>query len=201
MKLIKPSFYTYKIISNIPDKPFYYFGVRTCKYLPDNRYMGSGIKLKQIYKEYGINNFIKTDVVLHSSYEKALENEKNLIGHLFETDKWCLNLSGGGLHGRELSKEQKRKISFSMKGKNSGDSNPMKKYPHTLEIKNKIRQSRLGKTWSNEVKIKMSNSKTKKIMFNGIIYSSFKECSIVNKIPLPTLSRWNKQRKENICVL
>lgn len=100
----------------MPHKPYYYYGRRKCECLPekDINYMGSGSALLNVYNKYGTGAFRKEILKLHSSFEEMMKHEEELVGTLFETDKWCLNCKSGGV-GVELSTEMKQKISNSVK--------------------------------------------------------------------------------------
>lgn len=107
--------YLYKIISLIPGKPYYYFGKHSTDNIEDS-YFGSGTRLIATLKKYGKENFKKEILGFYLTDEELCKAEKDLIGNLYETDHWCLNLKEGGTSGF-VSDEVRQKMSEIKKGK------------------------------------------------------------------------------------
>lgn len=107
-------YYTYKIVSLLPDKPYYYYGIHKTKVLEDG-YFGGGQRLQSTVKKYGKENFRKNILKFYENYDQLIKAEKGLVGNLYETDPWCLNLVAGGgtTHGfhRPRTEEEKRHLS------------------------------------------------------------------------------------------
>ena len=142
-------YYLYKISCLIPDKPYYYIGIHKTKNLNDG-YFGSGIKLLACIKGLGRKNFKKEILQFCSNYTELLKLEKEIVGTLYETDPWCLNLMEGGQSGI-MSEEAKKKISEKAKLR----PHP----PLTEEHKRKISEGNRGKIIPLEVRRKLSESK------------------------------------------
>lgn len=78
----------------------------------DDKYLGSGIILKQAIEKYGINNFEKEIIVICSTEEEANIWESKIIGENI-TDPKCYNIAPGGEGGytiKYFSEEDKRII-------------------------------------------------------------------------------------------
>lgn len=111
--------YFYKITNKI-DGCFYY-GVHSTKDLNDN-YMGSGQKLKYMYKKYGIENFEKQILKFFDTEEEMFDYEREIVTTELIKDKKCYNLTEGGEGyrlGHFVSEEIKNKMSLKSKGRPS----------------------------------------------------------------------------------
>lgn len=142
-------YYLYKISCLLPDKPYYYIGIHKTKKLEDG-YFGSGTKLLACIKGLGRKNFKKEILQFCSNYSDLLKLEKEIVGTLYETDPWCLNLMEGGQSGI-MSEEAKRKISEKAKLRPH--------LPLSEEHKKHISEGNKGKIVSPETRQKLSKSK------------------------------------------
>lgn len=99
--------YTYKIICSKDNK--YYYGVRGCKGDPndDIDYMGSGIRIKNHIKRFGLDRFDKEIVSVYKDRELAEFHEIELINEWIH-DCDCLNITNN--MGLKLNASQKRRI-------------------------------------------------------------------------------------------
>jgi len=134
-------YYTYKIISELPNRPYYYYGFHCTNNLEDG-YLGSGLRLKRFYNKYGTGVFHKEIVEFYSSIEEVQKAEINLIKDLYTTDPWCLNLRSGGKGGsskEDWNLERKNKISKIHKGKVAWNKN----IPLSIRQKGLISKTRL----------------------------------------------------------
>lgn len=156
-------YYTYKVkCTAIGWEDYYYLGKHVTSNLDDG-YKGSGTKLQEYYKQYP-NDYTFTILEFYSNKTELNIAEQKLIGDLWKTDKYCLNMNGGGngswkaaceywkgkpspMKGKKMSKEAKRKISESCK-----------KTLNTLEVKQKMSESQKGRYISEEHKRKISES-------------------------------------------
>lgn len=88
--------YFYKV-ENKENGNFYY-GIHSTDNMEDG-YMGSGRRLKEVYKEAGKENFILTPIQQFSSRQEALDHERKIVNRELLTDDKCYNLTiGGGGH-------------------------------------------------------------------------------------------------------
>jgi hypothetical protein len=118
-------FYTYKIVSEMPEKPYYYYGFHCTSKLEDG-YLGSGLRLRRAYNKYGTGAFRKEILNFYNSFEEVSKAEVDLIEELYTTDLWCLNLRSGGKGGSskgDWNSERKDKISKIHKGKTAWNKN------------------------------------------------------------------------------
>ena len=82
--------YFYKITNKI-DGCFYY-GVNSIKDLNDN-YMGSGKKLRYMYKKYGIENFEKQILKFFDTEEEMFAYEREIVTTELVKNKKNYNLT------------------------------------------------------------------------------------------------------------
>lgn len=164
-------YYTYKVqCTAIGYEDYYYLGKHVTSNLDDG-YKGSGTKLWEYYKQYP-EDYIFTILEFYSNKAELNKAEQKLIGDLYKTDEYCLNMIAGGsggfvgageyLKGKKLSEEHKRKLSESLKGK----PGPNKGKKFSEETKRKLSESLKGKlAWNKgiplteETKRKMSEAK------------------------------------------
>lgn len=100
----------------MPDKPYYYYGKHCTDNLKDG-YFGSGVRWRRTLKKYGRKNFKMEILSFHNNSDELCKAERDLIGDLYNTDPWCLNLKEGGDKGTTISDEVKQKMSVAKKGK------------------------------------------------------------------------------------
>ncbi len=139
--------YTYQITNLINNK--IYYGVRSCKCLPeeDTTYMGSGVVLKLAIKKYGIENFSKKIDKLFETREEANLYEAEIVDIKWMKDKNTYNIRCGGLNGaRIFSEEHRLKLSIAWTGKN----NPWYGKHLSEEHKRKISEAGKRRIFSDE---------------------------------------------------
>jgi hypothetical protein len=98
-----PRIYTYKI--TFEEVPYYYYGVKKEKSF-NEEYWGSPKTNKWYWELYTpkkqiLQFFDFTD----EGWLEAQEIEKRLIKPFYDTDKWCLNESCGGIFSLEVSRK------------------------------------------------------------------------------------------------
>lgn len=132
----------YKITNKLTNQ--YYIGKHNG--WSQNRYWGSGVKLKHNQQKYGIENF-EYQILCYGSVKYILELEGRYVTQqLLESDDNCLNLIPGGLGIEIFTEELRKKLGDSRRG------HPMYKDENR---NNKIRQSLLGSKLSEERKDKI----------------------------------------------
>jgi len=85
--------YFYKITNNI--NGHFYYGVHNTNNLDDG-YMGSGLKLQEAYKKYGIENFTKEILKFFDTSEDAFKYESEIVTIDLIKSKKCYNIQLGG---------------------------------------------------------------------------------------------------------
>lgn len=109
--------YSYKIINDVNNR--FYIGVRKCHKNTDifgDSYFGSGKVIKQAIKKDGLEHFIKEFLYIFSSFEEALQWEKDVVTQRFlEENPLCYNLHPGGQGG---SFPGEKSHMYGRKGKN-----------------------------------------------------------------------------------
>ncbi len=153
--------YTYKITNLINNK--IYYGVRSCKCLPekDIKYLGSGIAIKNAYKKYGIENFNKKVDEVFESRDEANLYEAEIVDEEWIERKDTYNLKIGGLNGCGYKHTEEVKIKI---GQASLGNSYALGYNHTEDAKMKIRQASLGKSYglgykhTEDAKMKISTA-------------------------------------------
>lgn len=162
----------------------YYIGVHSTNNLEDG-YLGSGTVLLRSVEKYGKENHNREIIEYFNTRGEAFKLEKKLVNKKLIEDPMCINLVGGGRGISVFSKEIKKKISESNKGKkiskehrrkisegNTGKVRSQefkdnvskqwrgkKRKPFSKEHCKKISESNKGKKISEEAKRKMSESK------------------------------------------
>ena len=135
-------YYIYRITNKVNGKT--YIGQHKYKMLNDS-YMGSGKRLWEAYRKYGIENFEKQILVFNISkrehtdlLEKTfITSEREKVGI-----KNCYNLADGG-NGGNLGEDVNKKISESHKGKTPWNKGKHCK-PLTEEHRRKISEALKG---------------------------------------------------------
>ena len=89
--------YFYKIVNNINNN--YYYGIHTTDDVDDN-YKGSGSRLHNAYKKYGLHNFTKYVLQFFDSRKELLKYEKEIVTPDLCNEETCYNIVTGG-NGRE----------------------------------------------------------------------------------------------------
>lgn len=92
-KMEKRYNYFYKI-TNLINQHFYY-GIHSTNNLEDG-YMGSGHRLHNAYKKYGIKNFQKEILKYFNTRQEALNYELEIVNEKLVNDLNCYNLILGG---------------------------------------------------------------------------------------------------------
>ena len=191
-------FYTiYKITNNINGK--FYIGKHQTKDLDDG-YMGSGKWLKRAIKKYGIDNFHKE--ILHiCSTEKEMDLLEKIL--VVPDPEISYNLCDGGQGGfsyinrnkknRKYSNIDREKSISACKEKWKNDIVWIEKQRLRLSIQNKGNKSWLGKSKSEESKLKHSEYMSGR--YCGKDNSQYGTCWITNgqenkKIKKDELDNW-----------
>ena len=74
--------------------------MRSCECeISNDSYMGSGIRIKNAVKKYGVDSFTKTILEIHESRKKLIEAEIRIIDHDFLSRPDVYNIAMGGLGG------------------------------------------------------------------------------------------------------
>lgn len=133
----------YKITNKLDSKV--YIGVHATDNVNDG-YMGSGVRIKNAIKKYGIDAFSKEILFEYDSAELALKAEKELVDEDFihRSDTYNIVL-GGGLPPSQKGKSFKTKKQ-SLKGDNRTEAQKLAAKNHSIKMKGKIqiRQKGLG---------------------------------------------------------
>src|SRR5690606_8307224 len=109
--------------------------------LNDN-YMGSGTRLAQAIKKYGIENFNKEILFIFDNKQEMIDKEKEIVNEEFIKRKDVYNLATGGVGGAiaeswSLAARRKRKETKKKNG-----------YAHSPETKFKISKKLKGRPGS-----------------------------------------------------
>lgn len=192
---MKKYYYLYETKNLINGK--FYIGVRGTNKDPESDdYMGSGTLIKKAIKKYGKINFSKSIIELFQTPEEMIQREREIVNLEFVKRKDTYNLEIGGSGGKIWTDDMKNsmsqtkkgsvpwnkgkkniysaescnKISNSLKGKLTGDKNPMfgidprilMSEENVKQMNEKISKSLTGKVRSDESKRKYSEAASKR---------------------------------------
>lgn len=155
--------YLYKTTNLINNK--IYYGIHSTHNIDDG-YIGSGVALKSAFKKYGKENFEKEIICITESREHASNLEVELVTEDFCKLKTNYNMRTGGDESYAHHPETRKKMSLAQTGvKRTPErieqmrqhmlvNNPMNNPLH----REALRQSKLGKPRSEELKRKVSNT-------------------------------------------
>ena len=142
--------YIYKTTNLVNNK--IYIGQKKSDKFLEEAYLGSGVRLRSAIQHYGLQNF-KVDLIEKCTTKEELDEREKFWIKKYNTRDLLIgyNIAPGGQascwnKGKHLSKEHKRKISESEKGKK-----------HTNEAKEKMRKAK--QNISYETRKKMSLAK------------------------------------------
>lgn len=93
-------YYFYKITNNVNNN--FYYGVHSTKNLND-RYAGSGCKLRKDIKKYGIENFKKEILKFFNNITEMYDYEKFIVTKDLVLNKNCYNSCSGGMGGWDFT--------------------------------------------------------------------------------------------------
>ena len=161
----KPFGYIYKTTNNVNGK--IYIGQHEWHETSmDNKYLGSGLLLKEAFKKYGRDNFT-CEILKYCKYKEELDKEEIYYISKYEStnNKKGYNIAAGG-RGGNLGDEVNLKISESLKGKPCSEEKKLKLSkifkgrPSSLtkEGRLKISKANKEKVISEETRYKMSIS-------------------------------------------
>lgn len=85
--------FLYKTTNNLTGQ--YYYGIHSTSNI-DDRYFGSGVRLKNNIGKYGRSNFTREIMQMFNSGREALAAEASLVTKEMLCDHLCLNLTVGG---------------------------------------------------------------------------------------------------------
>ena len=85
--------YFYKIVNELNNH--YYYGVHSTDNLDDN-YKGSGYRLKDAYKKYGLKKFTKYILRFFDTRKELLQYEREIVTYELCNEHNCYNIALGG---------------------------------------------------------------------------------------------------------
>lgn len=139
----------YKITNFINDKK--YIGQHIFKKECSRQYMGKGLGIREAYKKYGKENFVKEiiEIVEDNTNDRAIvsEREKYWIKELNTMEPNGYNRHPGGIGG--CTKES---------GQKGADTRKERGYRHSEETKKKISKSHTGSKFTEEHKQHLSDN-------------------------------------------
>ena len=161
----------YKITNELNNK--IYVGVHRTLDIND-RYMGSGKRIKRAIKKYGVENFSKEILYVFDNEEEMLTKEFEIVNETFIVDDNNYNIVlGGNVNSCLFTASDEERQDFARLGaieanKNGANVRGSLKHLHLLETDETYRnrwllslkgnQKWLGKTHSEETKKQMSES-------------------------------------------
>jgi len=144
--------FTYKTTNLINQK--YYYGCHSTDEPITDGYIGSGKILYRAIEKYGIENFRCDWIENYRTKEEMFLAEKDILTQKIVEDRQCYNLrpggSGGGIIGRKITEETRKRMSIAQKGISCSE-----------EAKRKLSEIKTGRTKeSNKSVAKMAKTLT-----------------------------------------
>lgn len=162
----------------------YYIGVHSTSDLNDG-YLGSGLALKDAIRKYGKENFKREVLEFFDSAEEAFKKEMQIVNEAFLELEETYNLKIGG-SGGYIGKDFYERYSLERKG-----------YKHSEEIKDKIRQGKIGEKnpfyGKKHVgdKTRFAHDKNlRQVTIDDITYSSCTDAAISLGVSKGLISKW-----------
>jgi hypothetical protein len=175
----------YKIINTITGE--YYIGKHNG--WTQNGYWGSGNRIQNLIKKYGIQNF-KYDILVISDVEHIFELEKKYITpEMVDLDEKCLNLTVGGKGVGYMSENIKQKI----REARAKQIMPEGMYEKTSKIMSSLTWMNDG-TRSYRVKPEDIQSSKEKGMVEGRL-SNYIDTEYRNKFKTYAKEQWQKVKE------
>lgn len=161
----------------------------------NDSYIGSGIYFKRAYNKNS-QNFTRDILYIGKNYKEVEEHLLILNDAQFNNNYYNLkNKSIAGWEhvdilkrGKAISKSKKGKYPEHLRYDKSGVNNPMYSKKHTQETKNKIAQTRIGKSNSSKKIIELTENK---------IFESVTKCAIYNGVAQSTMTVLIRDKKIN----
>lgn len=194
-----PVAHLYKITNTLTGE--YYIGKHNG--WTQNGYWGSGERIRKQIKKYSKENFTYK-ILCYGTQDYIYELEEKLVTvELISEDKKCLNLQGGGLGGKFLTEETRKKLSLLKTGFKHSEETKQKL--SDLRAKQIIDYEKISKTmktliWMNDgqksYRIRPENVKSSKEkgMVEGrvgdYINNEYKE-----KLKMTTINQWQKVKE------
>ena len=158
----KNNYKVYVHINKINGKRYYGITKQKVEYRWNS---GKGYKKNEYFyraiNKYGWDNFTHIVIAKGLTEEEAKWLEIELIREHDTTNfKYGYNQTNGGEggNGYKWTEEQRKKMSESRKGKNTGKNNPMYGKKHSEESRKKMSEANKGRTFSEETRKKMSKA-------------------------------------------
>ena len=179
--------FIYKTTNTLNGK--YYIGVHSTDDINDG-YLGSGIALKAAIAKYGKENFERVIVEYFNSSEEAFAREKELVNQAFIDLEETYNLKIGGMGGY-IGKDFYEQYSIQRTG-----------YRHSDEVKDKIRQGKLGdknpfygKSHSGDKSRFAHKKNERKVIIDGVTYDSCTHAANSLNVSNSLITRWIRSGK------
>lgn len=142
----KKYYIIYRTINLINEK--IYIGVHGTNNLIDN-YIGSGKLLKRAIKKYGRKWFKRKILFIFDDIEEAYEKEREIVNEALIMRSDVYNIHGGGMGGRVISEETRKKQSLAKLGNKL-----------TVETRKKQSLAKIGKKKSEKTRELMRKPKS-----------------------------------------
>lgn len=135
----------------------YYIGVHKTDN-PNDRYYGSGLRIKRSIKKYGKANFKKIILFCYDNAKQAFLDETKILDECLLDEK-CLNLARGGkggpnFLGKKHTNKTKKKLS----------QIALNRDEFSKEVRQKISESNRRRKISDETRKKLSDKAKQRIM-------------------------------------
>jgi hypothetical protein len=184
----------YKTINKIDGN--FYIGVHKTLKEDFDGYLGSGKILKAAVSKYGRNNFTRLTLYTFDNADSAYAKEAEIVNKDLIKDNACYNCGIGGRGLRQTvennfrTPEWRARVSASLKGRKTGDSNPARQ----PGVGAKISAAKKGKP--NLKLIGHISANRKKVHTCSGIFESVTAASKHYKVSITTIKDWCRDSRK-----
>lgn len=195
---IKMHYYIYKI-TNLLNGNFYIGRRCTRDSIDEDTYFGSGKRLKDAIRKYGVENFNKEILKVCESYDELIHLEKEIVTEELVRCNQCYNLALGGHGGYTFYKNRNYKHTNESKEKISRANTGRKRLDLVERNKQGFNMFWNGRKRTQEDKQKKSVAAKKRVENSSTDFAINIQCPHCGKIgQSANMKRWHFDRCKSL---